>query len=424
MAKRRARRPSNRIVGLVTRRLADATTAYYWMPSPTLRKEGWHSQPLGRDRQAAIAAAEAINQRVTFARAAPAVAVAPRAPKRRHLYNFADLVDAYYKSDEFAELRPKSQREYKSRLGWLSLWADDGELPIASITVELCHRLRDTLVANDSPWNAAAKLRVLRIVMGWAAHKRRRIIPDNPASALNIPTPPKRKKRVAVEALDALVTAGTKAIGTSMGLAILLGFYTTQREADLLAATTFNWKDIRDIAAIDRAVLAGPDGRVMGLEGTQQKTGAPYSAPVPPSLSAMVAAELAARTHERGEDYTGPLLVEDRNELRPRHWPDWQFQRDYRVTIEAAIEAAEQESNDWLVAQLTGLKFRDLRRSGMCWLRENGATVSMIAALSGHSIRQTTDILDTYLPADPRAAAAGVAHALRTSDVGGQQKVG
>jgi hypothetical protein len=76
-------------------------------------------------------------------------------------------------------------------------------------------------------------------------------------------------------------------------------------------------------------------------------------------------------------------------------------------------EKAEQQGNGWLVDQLAGLQYRDLRRSGMCWMRDLGVQAAHIATQSGHKIGYTQAILDTYMPGDQRATAAGMAHALR-----------
>jgi hypothetical protein len=48
----------------------------------------------------------------------------------------------------------------------------------------------------------------------------------------------------------------------------------------------------------------------------------------------------------------------------------------------------------------------------MCWLRELRVPIPMIASISGHSIKETTDILDTYMPRDTRSAAEGMAIAV------------
>lgn len=427
-----AKRPKNKIVGLVDRELADGTIAYYWMPSPTRRKAGFKSKPLGTDRKQAIMLAEERNDAVALAMAAPALSVAPRPKEAPQIYSFGDLAHVFRRDmDARGELprgnrrrlSAKTRKEYRSRLKWLVTWADDGELPLSHVTPELCVALRDTLVENESQWNAAGKLRVLRLVMGWACKPQKidgklvTLLKLNPATALDIPEPEARTKCVAIEALQWLADKGGEAVGTSMGLGLLLGFYTVQREADLLAATTFNWRELHDVAAVDRAALVGPDGRIMGLRLRQQKTDAQISAFVPPDIGGRVTAMLAAR----GADYSGPLLLEhDRNDTR--HWPDWRFQRDYLIAREAAIEAARGERDNWLVDQLTGLKFSDLRRSGMCWLRDGGATIAQIASISGHSIEYTTKILKTYLPADTRASAAGMAHVLRSTATGDQQR--
>jgi integrase len=61
-----------------------------------------------------------------------------------------------------------------------------------------------------------------------------------------------------------------------------------------------------------------------------------------------------------------------------------------------------------LVAGLDGLLFRDLRRTGMVRMAEAGATAVQISAVSGHSIEQTTRILETYIPRSALMAAAAV----------------
>lgn len=435
MAKRRAKRVSTRIKGLFSHELADGTVTYYWKASPTQRKAGYKGMDLGTVRVAAMLAAEARNDEIALAKAAPALPVAPKAAPATKVYSFGDLAHVYRRDLDHRATLPKAnknsvsqstRKEYRSRLKWLVEWADDGELALSKLTPELCVALRDTLVENESEWNAAAKLRVLRLVLGWACKPQKidgrsvTLLKANPASALDVPEPEPRTKCVAFEALHWLAEKGGQAVGPSMGLALLLGFYTVQREADLLASTVFNWREVHDVAAIDRAALAGPDGRIMGLRLRQQKTDTPIAVFVPPDVAARVTAELAAR----GADYSGPLLLEqDRGDLR--HWPDWQFQRDYLVAREAAIEAARKEGDNWIVDQLTGLKFADLRRSGMCWLRDGGATVAQIASISGHSIEYTTKILKTYLPADTRASAAGMAHVLRnTAGTVDQQRAG
>ena len=44
------------------------------------------------------------------------------------------------------------------------------------------------------------------------------------------------------------------------------------------------------------------------------------------------------------------------------------------------------------------LQFRDLRRTAVVFLAEAGCSVPEIAAITGHSLRTATQILETYLP--------------------------
>ncbi|MSO70690.1 MAG: hypothetical protein EXQ88_01525 [Alphaproteobacteria bacterium] len=58
--------------------------------------------------------------------------------------------------------------------------------------------------------------------------------------------------------------------------------------------------------------------------------------------------------------------------------------------------------------QASSLQRRDLRRTAVVRLAEAGATVPQIAAVSGHSIQQTTAILETYLPRSATMATGGI----------------
>ena len=51
---------------------------------------------------------------------------------------------------------------------------------------------------------------------------------------------------------------------------------------------------------------------------------------------------------------------------------------------------------------------RDLRRTGMVWAAEAGATVPQIVAVSGHSIQEGMEILETYLPRNQLLANAAI----------------
>lgn len=387
---------------------------YHWKPSPKLRKLGWTNQRLGTVWPAARDRAIQINDELEKWLAANQAGTAPRKPPK--ILRWRDLEDAYKAHDRYLNLKRSSKDEYDSRMRWLKTWALDGELRLADLDRPMIVNLRDTVVAHCSPYKASAILRVLGVLCMFGYDNS--WLPLGLATELNIPTPPKRRHRVLIEHLPWLADAA--ADHPHIALGVVLGFYTMQREADLLATTAFRFRPVHDISSEARRVLAGPDGKVLGLHLEQGKTSAQVGIPLVPRARTEVEAALAA-IRTGGKTVTHLIVKSD------RRCHEKTFQRDFRRVVNKAADAArsalEQAQADGAgidaldtleraVEALTGLQFRDLRRSGMCWLRELTVPIPMIASISGHSIDETTKILDTYLPRDTRSAAEGMAIAV------------
>lgn len=412
---------------------AAGVTNYQWKPSPRLRKMGFKGFDLGTDEDEAIKLARAENRRVKAfeqGRTEQAVVAStpqPTTPKRR---TFGDLVHEFRQDMAAREILPKGHddhlsakttRQYRTMIKWLLTWAENGETRLDDIDSDVCADLRKTLVAGETDWTAAARLRMLRQVMGFAV-KPLKWRPDNPMDGVTIPTPRPRTKRGSIDTVEWLAeyartwtgydgTSVERFGGINLKLAVLLGFYTTQREDDLLSCTRMNWRPVEDIDAYDRATLSlGGDGAPKALRVCQSKTGAWVTCFLPPEVAAMVDALIESR----GAGWDGPLLQNDGQEGPERHWPDWEFRRIYAAMRNDAIAVARELGDKWLVDELTGLKYADMRRSGMCWMRDMNVQVMHIANISGHKIAYTMKILDTYMPGDARGAAAGIAHAIRT----------
>lgn len=397
-----------------SRRTPGAT--YHWKPSPRLRRLGWQNLKLGTEWSAATSAAIAQNDVLDRWLAEHAAGAAPRKPPK--ILRWRDLVDAYRSSDAFLGLKPKSRREYDSRIRTLDHWALDGQLRLVDLDRPLIVDLRDTLVKDPRKHRTAAILRVLSVLCGHGTNKG--WLPLGLASSIDIPNPPRRRHRLTVEQLPWLLDAADRLGLPHMRLGCVLGFFTMQREGDLLATTSFRFREVDDISSEAQRALAGPDGRVLGLFLEQQKTGAAVGVPLVPRARVEVEAAIAA-SRAAGTNYA-QLVVKSG---RPCH--EKTFQRDFgrvrdaaAAAAWAALERARAAAADdrsirqleALHAALVGLQFRDLRRSGMCWLRELRVPVPMIASISGHSIKETTDILDTYMPRDTRSAAEGMAIAV------------
>jgi hypothetical protein len=441
----------NQIPGLFPSKKGPPGTVYHWKPSKTQRAAGWANLRLGTDWGAAIKAADARNDEVAAARAAakaqPIGAGAPAAsgasnpltarratPQRAR---WRDLVRDYKADERYRSLKPKSRREYDSCLRTLGEWALDGDLRLDQLDRPMIVDLRDTLVNHDRrPYRTAGLLRVLSLLLQFAEDKG--TIPSNPARALNIPTPPKRTRRLLRDQIAPLLEAADDLGHHHVRLGIVLGFYTMQREADLLASTSFRVRAIDDLSSDARRALAGADGKVLALFLQQEKTDAWVAIPFVPVARQAVEAALAARAAYAAAAGAGAAvgthLIPDRVHAGAA-CPDFRFQRDFRETVtHAAARATEGQQHDLARLYLgnpekkrDAIQFRDLRRSGMCWLRELHVPVPLIASISGHSIEETQKILDTYMPRDTRAAAEGMAIAVarqarRDADVAAERE--
>jgi hypothetical protein len=397
-----------------SRRTPGAT--YHWKPSPRLRRLGWTNLRLGEDWDAACLRAMSHNKDVEQWLAANAAGVAPNKPPK--ILRWRDLVADYKASDAWADLKPRSKREYDSRLRILDHWALGGMLRLSDLDRPMIIGFRNTLARDPRRPRTAAILRVLSIVVGHGVN--RGWLALGLAARMNIPTPAKRRHRIVVDQLPWLLDAADALGLPHVRLGCVLGFFTMQREGDLLATTAFRFREVDDISGEARRALAGADGKVLGLFLEQEKTEELVGVPLIPRARDAVEAAIAA-SRAAGSTLT-QLLVKNG---RPCHQKT--FQRDFaRVRAHAlgaaqgalqrqtAAGAGERTLRDLeaLCAALTGLQFRDLRRSGMCWLRELRVPVAMIASISGHSIDETQKILDTYMPRDTRSAAEGMAIAV------------
>lgn len=398
---------------LHVRTLADGSRQFDWKPSNSLRAAGWPHVVLGNNEADAVREALAINARInewrTGARkpdAAPGKDEAPR------LVRWDGLVARYRRSRDYLDLKPKTQANYESAIRLLTTWAQDGRLIIRQIDYEMVQDLKRSLErSGSSDHRTAGLLRVLRLLLGFA--ERERIIPrgTNPAREARIKEPRARQHVLSLEAVELLAATAEAEGRPNLALAILLGFWTVQRQGDLLA--NFNrlaWRELNGIEARDAALLKGTGGKVMGFRHMPAKTagssGVWIDAPVPPFLHAAIEA-----AWERPALKGGALLRDDAAE--DAALVDWRLQRQWRDLRGRVAAQLKAEGRLLLAAEIEQSQFRDLRRSGQVYMRDAGAKKEWITSLSGHTLLARKSILDTYMPADTAAACAAMACALR-----------
>lgn len=370
------------------RQLADGTRAYDWVPSPKLRKLGHVRIPLGFDYAEAIRKCLQINAELAGSCTKPGAATAPR------VLRFEELVSRYLDSTDYARLKPASKREYRSRLNWLKRWttAPDGQsIDVRRIDRDMIEDLRE-LLGRGSDFQAAAIMRVLRMLLVWA--KRKGLIRVNPAEDIRMRLPPPRR----VQMLDRARAALLAEADAALSLYIELGFWTLQREADILAFNRFSWRALPNILTADTATLGDALGRVWGFELHQQKTDAGVVVPVVPHLLPTIEARFAVSQwlFPHPEDANKPM-------------PNWMMQRGFGKARERAAAKARKGGDEAMAVEIERCQLRDLRRTGMTWLRQSGATDIQITAVSGHAAIGRKSVLDVYLVRDPKTAASAVA---------------
>lgn len=393
--------------------LANGTWAFYWEPSPALRRAKWARLALGNDLSKAIAACEKRNEEVAAWRAGGA------APKQVEKFTapatMADLLRRY-RAEELPKKAKDTQTTYRAALAKIERWTDDGKTPLAAIDRKRVAALRQGLMQPDSNGHvrlhtAHGTLRVLRTLMQFAVDEQ--MIAENPATRFNLETPPSRDQ-VWEEHEQAFFCATAEDLGyPGMAFAFDLACYTGQRLSDVIAFTGSNWQVFKRLDPRSHELLQGDDGRVMGLMLRQKKTGEPVGIPFDPAMRARVEEAFADNQARMERDTPGaeilaaavPLLI---NDSTGQKWGKRRFQSVFAQIMQAAIDRAESAGNAQLAQSLQGMQFRDMRRTCIVHLSRLNLNDAQISAISGHRLATIKKILETYSPRDSDMAASAV----------------
>lgn len=384
-------------------------TRYYWNATPRQRKAGWKGMALGADLSAAVRAAEARNAELARWEEGGA---RPRDVKEAVKRGTVGAMIDRFEAEHLPNLKASSRHEYKSALKVLRTWTaddagNDGAAPLHAITRERAITLRKALFKPGKDGavkrhRGASILRIARVL--WQYGEDEGMVAANPFKSIRIPEPPARSRIISGPAIEAVMAAAVELKRPSVALGVLLGLWTLQRQGDILKWGEINWRPLRNVPDEARAVLQDASGTVMGFRLVQGKTGEPVEIALAGAPRAAIEAQLAANK-QAGRKLAVIIADEDED----RAYPQWKFQRAFRAAVDHARAAAEAAGDQELVEDLTDIEYRDLRRTGMCLMREFGVPVEYIALISGHSIDRTKKILETYLPRNPRAAAQAMA---------------
>lgn len=437
-----------RIKGLRQRDIATGL-AYYWQPTAVEAKAGWRGLALGQELAPAIERAEQRNAEIEKWREGGA---APEAIQRFTIPKTCGHLFDRYEREHLIGLADNTQRVNKSQLSVLREWTTPasgpmkgipGGHPIKWITPARVRALKLALCpdadkvpnmlrkgARDIPGHSVAfKLLCMgREVFSWGMRPSVGLVTANPFEAFELPKPPPRDQLWTRDAEAAFVAAADALGYPGIGFALRLALNFGQREADILALTRSNWREITiEMLDMDRELYAalasdhGPDaGKVMGMFLGQGKgktaanpAGVQVAVPIAGAMREEVEAQIAAATaRARQAALLGKpisfnamhLIVRDKNadgwrgkDMTGTKWS----QRDFidkvaqvRAHAAATVRAAGDED---LAERIEGLQFLDTRRTCVTRLADLGMSAAIIAGRTGHSLKTVENILKTYL---------------------------
>lgn len=362
-----------RVPYLTRRRNAAGAVRWYWQPSAELRRAGFALHRLPDDEAQAIAEARRRNAEVAAWRAgetpAPGGGPVP-------IGTLADIIHRYKRSEEFAQLRPKTRAGYDWCLKLLEDWA--GDRPAAAIGTPDVKTFYRAIRAR-TPSKANALLTMLRTVYKWAIAEQ--LVEDNPAAADRVRrrgVKPKPRPQWSAELVAAIVATADAMGRHSVGTAVLLNSWCGQRLGDVLAFA--------------RPRVAGSELRL-----TQSKTGVDLVLPVDivPQLVTRLQAEEDRRKARPVQALAQTLIVSEETgqPYTARNFAEWIERIRDRAAADATAAGRPEEA-----AALRGLVFQRLRAHAVCELYLAGCDFGLIHQITGHTAQATQTIIDHYLP--------------------------
>jgi integrase len=274
-------------------------------------------------------------------------------------------------SPEWRRLADRTRRDYRGHLQ--ALRELFGRYPLTALTRRAIHAYKSKLSDPATGLMSRQRRYDLQVLQALCAYGVAiGSLASNPATKLRLPGNPPRRAYWTEENVAQFLAADPP---PSIRLALMLGLWTGQRQADIL---NLRWSDM----SVDR------EGRSwISLEQRKSRRAGRTAKRVEIPISETLAAELAKA------DRTSVYVVSHATTGRPYH------QKYFRDVWRTAT----------LKARLDGLQFLDLRRSAVVRLAEAGCAVGEIASWTGHSISETTAILNTYFVPTRDAARAALA---------------
>lgn len=360
----------------------DGTARHYWQPTRDLAPLGFKTQRLDADLVKAIDQAKAWNDRVDAVRSgiplaevlgtepAARAGLAPASAKHIIPGSVAHGIRIFKSSDQWSRLAKKTRHDYSWNLELIERWAGDD--PMRSVgaddkdTFYRALKKRSLSVAN-------ATMRVARRL--WNVSIKKGLATANPFARPELEEVEREEPTLWEPELVIAYVRACDAIGRfSIGDAVVINHWLGQRKGDVLR--------------LDRALYR--DGC---FHLRQNKTKARLIVPHSPLVAARVEAALKRQAEaERKIESTRIIISEETG----RPYESDNFRHVFAEIRDLAVKGSN-EHGLHPCPELAAVRFSWLRHTAVTELAIAGCTVAQIAAISGHSLKTVTKILDLYL---------------------------
>lgn len=266
----------------------------------------------------------------------------------RQAGTFNGLVRDYTLSPEFGKLRESTQKEYRRML--TKAEAKFGNLPLAALEDPRVRQdfmsWRATVARESGEREADNRLSIISAMLTWAKENGQ-VFSNHIAGFRRLHSADRSEMIWLPEHIEAFMRVAP----VELQRALILALHTGQRQGDLLRLGWGNY-----------------DGALISLR--QGKTGRKVEIPCTRALKRMM--------DSLDRDTAVVLATKTKRPWTARYF-------------KAQWEAASKK------AGVTDLHFHDLRGTAVTMLAEAGCTTPQIAAITGHSLKTVTAILDKYL---------------------------
>lgn len=348
------------------------------------RRSGWHIwwEPTAAGRAAGLEPVTLDDKRLTWSvRQAQQMAarqnkeIARRKKSATRLaqsMTVADLINAFQQRSDYQIVFAAETQANNTKI-MQRIRATKGATPVDAVTKASMRAWYEDLLARHGLAVARNTLMKMSALMGYAELRGWRDAGANPCHRLDIPSATPRDRVASWDELDALTEHALAADRPLMAAAVMMAVFTSQRQADLLRLE-------HD---------AVQNGQIRLIRSKRGNAGSIY---IHPNLAPWLdrAAELSLAQN-------CPTILMDERTGRP--WNQDTFGKVFRTIRSAAAETHP---------AITGLQFRDLRRTFADLAREGGALESDIGATLGNGVGEDPRITRTYLPANAAATKRAV----------------